>query len=83
VCVGIFGCPHGLANWCLNPFHQEKLDALGTRSSQEQILSLLRQLKFVENVMFQDRDVYLDPSANRDPELPTTEEVEMIVLDLL
>lgn len=65
------------------PRIRQKLETLGTKPSQDQTLSLLRLLKFVENVMFEDRNVYLDSDTIRDPDLPSTADVEMIILDLL
>lgn len=63
---------------------QEKLEALGTKPSQEQTLALLRILKFVESVMFQGRNPFSSASNSiYDPEQPSVDDVEMIILDLL
>ena len=63
--------------------YQEKLEGLGTKPSQEQILSLLRLLKFVESVMFAGNNPLITTETIRDPEQPSPEDVEMIILDLL
>jgi len=63
------------------PRIREKLESVGLKPTQE-TLSLLRQLKFVENVLFQGKDVYTDGEV-REPDQPTPTDVEMIILDLL
>jgi hypothetical protein len=63
-------------------FRKEKLEALRTKSSQEQTLALLRLLKFVESVMFQDKDLFADNATMQDPMQPSPADVEMIILDL-
>jgi hypothetical protein len=55
---------------------------MDTKPSQEQTLALLRLLKFVESVMFQDKDPFADNATIRDPEQPSPSDVEMIILDL-
>lgn len=60
---------------------QAKIQSLGTKP-MEQSLSLLRQLKYTENIMFSGRDPYAEP-ANASPEDTTHSDVEMILLDLL
>ena len=47
------------------------------------MLSLLRQLKFVERVMFEGKDVYLDSETIREPSQPMPADIEMVLLDLL
>ena len=59
---------------------QEKLESLGTKPST-QTLSLLRQLKYIESVMLQGKNVYIDELESRDR--PNALDVEMILLDLL
>lgn len=62
---------------------QEKLEALGTKPTQEQTLALLRLLKFVESVMFQGKNPFTNRETIHDPEQPSPDDVEMIILDLL
>jgi Leucine Rich repeat len=57
------------------------LENLGTKQSQHQCLSLLRQLKFVESVLFQGRDAY--GNELHQPDEVTPADLEMIILDLL
>jgi hypothetical protein len=59
---------------------QEKLESLGTKPSV-QTLSLLRQLKYIESVMLQGKNVYSDGLG--DDVGPGAPDVEMILLDLL
>ena len=68
----------------VSPNHciQEKLETLDAKLSQEKTLSLLRLLKCVESLMFQDRDPFADDAPTRDPEQPSRTDVEMIILDL-
>ena len=63
-------------------FLQKKLEALDTKPSQEQTLSLLRLLKFVERFLFQGMNPFADNAPMRDPEQPSHADVEMIILDL-
>lgn len=63
------------------PRIREKLESVGLKPTQE-TLSLLRHLKFVENVLFQGKGAYNDEEV-RAPEQPTPADVEMIILDLL
>jgi len=66
---------------CLLSLLQNKIQSLGTKPV-DQSLSLLRQLKYTENIMFAGRDPYSDePSSN--PDAPIHADVEMILLDLL
>jgi hypothetical protein len=65
------------------PRIREKLEGLGAKPSQEQILSLLRLLKFVESVIFAGSNPLITTEIIRDPEQPSPEDVEMIILDLL
>jgi hypothetical protein len=46
----------------------------------EKSLSLLRQLKYTENIMFEGRNPYRDDAAN---DMPGHADVEMVLLDLL
>jgi hypothetical protein len=47
-------------------------------------LSLLRQLKYTENIMFADRNPYDEAQIkNSDPSQPSHADVEMVLLDLL
>ncbi|KAL7566727.1 hypothetical protein ACA910_017781 [Epithemia clementina (nom. ined.)] len=55
-----------------------KIQSLGTRP-MDQTLSLLRQLKYMENVFFAGRNPYERPNAKD----PTHQDIEMILLDLL
>ena len=48
----------------------------------EDTLSLLRQLKYTESIMFADRNPYADKST-WDSDAPTHSDVEMVLLDLL
>eukprot|EP00540_Astrosyne_radiata_P013904 CAMPEP_0116825340 /NCGR_PEP_ID=MMETSP0418-20121206/1909_1 /TAXON_ID=1158023 /ORGANISM="Astrosyne radiata, Strain 13vi08-1A" /LENGTH=379 /DNA_ID=CAMNT_0004453833 /DNA_START=210 /DNA_END=1352 /DNA_ORIENTATION=- len=59
------------------------LETLGSKASQHQTLSILRQLKFVESTMFQGKNVYDNSESIRDSNQPTPSDVEMILLDLL
>ena len=62
---------------------QEKLESLGTKPSG-QTLSLLRQLKYIEGVMLQGRNVYTDEAdEEEESDGPNAADVEMILLDLL
>lgn len=61
---------------------QEKLESLGTKPSG-QTLSLLRQLKYIEGVMLQGRNIYTDCDEEEENERPNASDVEMILLDLL
>ena len=63
------------------PRIREKLESVGLKPTQE-TLSLLRHLKFVENVLFQGKNAYHDDEV-RAPDQPTPADVEMIILDLL
>jgi hypothetical protein len=63
------------------PRIREKLESVGLKPTQE-TLSLLRQLKFVENVLFQGRAFYTDEEVHA-PDQPTPADVETIILDLL
>lgn len=64
------------------PRIREKLESLGTKPSV-QTLSLLRQLKYIESVMLQGKNVYTDESDDVNQEGPHASDVEMILLDLL
>jgi hypothetical protein len=63
-------------------FPKEKLESLGTKPSV-QTLSLLRQLKYIESVMLQGKNVYTDDQDDVDQDWPRASDVEMILLDLL
>lgn len=63
------------------PRIREKLESVGLKPTQE-TLSLLRQLKFVENVLFPGKAIYTDEEVH-EPDQPTPADVEMIILDLL
>ena len=67
---------------CSYMFSQEKLESLGTKPSV-QTLSLLRQLKYIESVKRQGKNVYTDESDDVNQEGPHASDVEMILLDLL
>jgi hypothetical protein len=58
-----------------------QVETLGTRP-MEQTLSLLRQLKYIENVMFADCNPYVE-SGVPGPLDYRHSDVEMILLDLL
>jgi hypothetical protein len=70
----------------LSHFHlsllQEKLESLGTKPST-QTLSLLRQLKYIESVMLQGKNIYTDDEEAEEEEGPNAFDVEMVLLDLL
>ena len=63
-------------------FAQSKLEHLGTKPSA-QTLSLLRQLKYVENMLLRDKNVYVDNDDVDEPQYPSAIDVENILLDLL
>jgi Ran GTPase-activating protein (RanGAP) involved in mRNA processing and transport len=65
------------------PRIRELLENMGTKQSQHQILSLLRQLKFVESIMFEGRNVYGDDHEIHQTDQSAPADVEMIILDLL
>lgn len=65
------------------PRIREMLESMGTKQSQLQILGLLRQLKFVEGIMFEGRNVYTDAQQIHETSQSTPTDVEMIILDLL
>jgi hypothetical protein len=67
---------------CSYLFAKERLESLGTKPSA-QTLSLLRQLKYIESVMLQGKNVYTDESEKVNQEGPLASDVEMILLDLL
>ena len=61
------------------------MESLGTKPST-QTLSLLRQLKYIESVMLQGKNVYGDKKKKEEDKqnsFPGTADVEMILLDLL
>jgi len=62
------------------PRIRQKLESLGTKPSA-QTLSLLRQLKYIESVMLQGKNVYTDETL--EPAEPDASDVEMVLLDLL
>jgi hypothetical protein len=47
----------------------------------EQTLSLLRQLKYIESVMFEGQNPYAD--FNESPDAPCHADIDMILMDLL
>jgi hypothetical protein len=57
------------------------VENMGSKQSQHQILSLLRQLKFVESVLFKGQDIYGNEIHNSNQSTPA--DLEMIILDLL
>jgi hypothetical protein len=61
---------------------QARLESLGTKPL-EQTLSLLRKLKYVENVIFPEHAEYEDLDRLRESEHATRLDVEMILLDLI
>ena len=63
---------------------QAKIQSLGTKP-MEQSLTLLRQLRYVENAMFAAKDPYHceDERAETGGDEPNHADVEMILLDLL
>lgn len=63
-------------------FLQAKLESLGTKPL-EQTLSLLRKLKYVENVIFPEHTAYEELDKLRESEHATRLDVEMILLDLI
>jgi len=63
------------------PQLQAKIQSLGTKP-MEQSLSLLRQLKYTENIIFSGKDPYTD-LTEQGAEEPSHADVEMILLDLL
>lgn len=66
---------------CMTRAQKAKIQSLGTKP-MDQSLSLLRQLKYTENVIFAGRDPYADiPQGNSD--LACHADIEMILLDLL
>mmetsp|Transcript_30277 Transcript_30277/g.46218 ORF Transcript_30277/g.46218 Transcript_30277/m.46218 type:complete len:923 (-) Transcript_30277:375-3143(-) len=65
------------------PRIRQVLESVVNKQSPIQILSLLRQLKFVENVMFKGRNVYADNEEVKETDQSTPADVEMIILDLL
>lgn len=65
------------------PRIRQLLESVVDKQSPMQILSLLRQLKFVENVMFKGRNVYSDSEEVKETDQSTPADVEMIILDLL
>ena len=62
------------------PRIMEKVQAIGS-GPNEQVLSILRQLKYTERVMFNGEDPYYCESQPTGPF--TREDVEMVLLDLL
>ena len=44
---------------------------------------MLRQLKFVETIMFRGGNPYSDQSTQLDPSEPLTADVEVILMDML
>jgi len=69
------------------PRIKEKLELLRSKADQQNTLILLRQLKFVESVMFKGRDIYSESRVGvDDPNLATltgTIDVEIILVDML
>ncbi len=63
------------------PRIREKLESLGTKPSV-QTHSLLRQLKYIENVMLQGKNIYTDEQEEEE-EGPNASDVETVLLDLL
>jgi hypothetical protein len=61
---------------------QARLESLGTKPL-ELTLSLLRKLKYVENVIFPQHTAYEDLDRLRESEHATRLDVEMILLDLI
>jgi hypothetical protein len=59
---------------------QAKIQSLGTRPMEE-TLSLLRQLKYTENVLFAGRDPYSEFSETSGEH--NHSDIDMILLDLL
>ena len=49
----------------------------------DQTLSLLRQLKYTENVLFAGRNPYADCTETASDDPPCHSDVDMILLDLL
>lgn len=64
------------------PRIRAKLESLGTKPL-EQTLSLLRKLKYVENVIFPEHTAYEELDKLRESEHATRLDVEMILLDLI
>jgi len=60
---------------------QDKIQALGTKP-MEQTLSLLRQLKYTESIMFAERNPYEEGCASESGK-SIHADVEMVLLDLL
>lgn len=63
-------------------FLKAKIEALGTKP-MDQTLSLLRQLKYIESVMFAGKNIYTDSINIGSDESPCHADVDMILLDLL
>lgn len=64
------------------PRIREKLESLGTKPST-QTLSLLRQLKYIESMMLQGKNVYVESQGAKESDFPNASDVEMVLLDLL
>ena len=62
---------------------QNKLEGFWSKGCQQKTLTLLRQLKFIESVMFQGKDVYSEDSLDIDPNKPLMLDVEAILVDML
>jgi Ran GTPase-activating protein (RanGAP) involved in mRNA processing and transport len=58
------------------------LESLGAKKSQSEILSLLRQMKFIEKVLFDGRNIY-DTDGVHGTDDPKPADLEMIIIDLL
>eukprot|EP00980_Cylindrotheca_fusiformis_P005770 scaffold1203_cov117-Cylindrotheca_fusiformis.AAC.9 len=64
------------------PRIREKLESLGTKPST-QTLSLLRQLKYIESMMLQGKNIYVENHESKEHDFPNASDVEMVLLDLL
>jgi hypothetical protein len=65
------------------PRIREKLESLGTKPST-QTLSLLRQLKYIESIILQEKNIYVDnEEEEKRGDFPNASDVEMVLLDLL
>jgi hypothetical protein len=66
------------------PRIREKLESLGTKPST-QTLSLLRQLKYIESIILQGKNIYVENEEEEEKGggFPNASDVEMVLLDLL
>jgi len=65
------------------PRIRQLLEDMRNRQSQSQMLPLLRQLKFVESIMLEGKNIYESSEVMKQANHSTLADVEMIILDLL